>query len=153
LVASAFPGADADVQQQEEVSMNVSHILAAAVGLVVGALLIVVLRPAQGPSSPPELIGGKYLVIQKPDGHWVYEVGEQGLAVRVKELSPAGLESIWGLQGEFRPYSVEMGGATLLNVPATQYSTETGAFQVMHRFYRLAEEKLVEVKLEAAKAQ
>lgn len=129
--------------------MKASYLLAGAVGLVVGALLMAVLRPA----TEPGLIDGKYLVVKEPDGHWVYEAGEQGLTVRVKQMSAAGLQAIWGLQGEFRPYSVEMGGATLLNVPVTQYSTESGAFQVVHRFYRLAEDKLVEVNLDSPKPQ
>jgi hypothetical protein len=129
--------------------MKASYLAAGAVGLVIGALLMAVLRPAKEPG----LIDGKYLVVQEPDGHWVYEAGEQGLTVRVKQMSATGLQAIWGLQGQFKPYSVEMGGVTLLNVSDTAYSTESGTFQVMHRFYRLAEEKLVEVKLEAAKAQ
>lgn len=131
--------------------MKASHLLAAAAGLAVGALLMVVLRPAGAP--PSRLIDGKYLVVETPDGHWVYEAGEQGFAVRIKGFSPAGLQAIWGLQSQFKPYTVEMGGATLLNVADTQYSAETGAFGVMHRFYRLVEDKLVEVKLEPLKAQ
>lgn len=133
--------------------MNSSHLLVAVASLLAGAFLMVLARPA--PAIPPasELIGGKYLVVEGEDGHWIYEKGENGLTVRVKELSPEGLSSIWGLQGEFVPYSVELGGTTLLNIPATQYSTETGSFQVMHRFYRYVEDKLVEVKLEPMKPE
>jgi hypothetical protein len=127
--------------------MKASYLAAGAVGLVIGALLMVVLRPATG------LIDGKYLVVQEPDGHWVYEAGDEGLTVRVKQMSATGLQAIWGLQGQFKPYSVEMGGVTLLNVSDTAYSTESGTFQVMHRFYRLADDKLVEVKLEPLKPQ
>lgn len=125
--------------------------LTAVVGLLVGAVLMNVLRPPVEPAPPSKLIDGRYLLVEGPDGHWIYEKGEKGLTVRAKELSPMGLAAIWGLQGKFVPASVNVGGETLVNIPATQYSTETGAFQVVHTFYRFVEDKLVEVKLEAAK--
>lgn len=128
-------------------------VAAAIIGLLVGAVLVILLRPASEPAPEPprgsELIDGKYLLVEESGGHWIYEKAKDGWEVRVKQLSPEGLQAIWGLQGQFLPYAIDSGSGVLINVPATQYSTETGTFQVIHRFYRYQEDKLVEVNLEA----
>ena len=133
--------------------MKLSHIVIGAVALLVGAFLVVMIRPTTQASPTAQLVDGKYLVVEGPDGHWVYEKTENGFVVRIKELSPSGLQAIWGLQSKYLPHAVDLGGGTsLVNVPATQYSTETGSFQVLHRFYRFLDDKLVEVKMEGLKA-
>ena len=132
--------------------MKASQLIAVVAALLVGAFLMYMLRPAPETAAPSELVDGKYLVVEGTDGHWIYEKGDKGLTVRVKEMAPQGLGAIWGLQGKFLPYAVEVGGVSLVNVPATAYSTETGAFQVIHRFYKYEGDKLVEVSMEALKA-
>ncbi len=134
--------------------MKLDHLLALAIGLFVGGFLVVLLRPAPEPTLPSEdLIDGRYLIVEGADGHWIYEKGENGLEVKIKELSPSGLQAIWGLQSKYLPHSVETSDGLLVNVPATRYSTETGTFQVVHKFYRHADSKLVEVEMEVLKPE
>ena len=147
--------------------MNLSNVVAAAVSLLVSALLVIVIRPSPCPDaatierlrakveSAPQatLLEGKYLVIEDSGGHWVYEKTPDGWAVKIRGLGPEGLAAIWELQAKFNPYSIDSGSGMLINFPVYQYSTETGQFQVVHRFFRYHEDKLVEVQLVPAKPQ
>jgi hypothetical protein len=129
---------------------NYLLVLTVLVSVLAGAFLASQMQPAPAPAEPASgLIDGKYIVVDNESGHWVYEVSDKGLTPRVKDMSPTGLASIWELQGKFVPYAVDVGGVALLNVPSTAYSTETGAFQVIHSFYKMDGDKLVEVELQA----
>jgi len=132
--------------------MKMNLVLAVVASLLAGAALMYLLRPAPESPSAAGQSDEKYVVVESEGGHWIYEKTEEGLVVRVKELGPDGLGAIWGLQAKFLPYTVDIGGTTFVNVPATAYSTETGAFQVIHRFYKHADDKLVEVQMEGLPA-
>lgn len=126
-------------------------VIALACGLLLGAGAFALLRPSP-PPPPAELIDGKHLVVRGEDGHWIYERTDSGFKVIVKELSPQGLRAIWELQRDYVPALLGSGAGELLSVPATQYSTETGQFRVVHHFYQLKDGKLVEVPMESAPA-
>ena len=129
--------------------MKAGSLLALAAGVLIGAAAMMVFGPAPAAGDQDDgLIDGKYLVVQGESGHWVYEATPDGMKVVLKEFTPDGLTSIWSLQGEFQPQVLDTQDGSLVNVPATSYSTETGALQLQHRFYRLTEGKLVEVEIE-----
>ena len=143
--------------------MNLSSVVAAAVGLLVGALLVIVIRPGTVPGphrvdvheSAPQttLVDGKYLVIEDAGGHSVYEKTADGWIIKIRQQSPEGLAAIWALQAKFNPYSIDTGSGMLINVPSYAYSTESGQFQVVNKFFRYHEDKLVEVQLAPTKPQ
>ena len=127
--------------------MQVRNLLFLGLGLLVGGGLILVLR---GGCAPAGLVDGKYLVVQSSSGHWIYEAGPDGIKLLRKELSPEGFGAIWGLQSAYQPKSMVSGGEELVHLPNTAYSMDTGQFQVVHKFYRAKEGKLVEVPMGAA---
>jgi len=129
--------------------MNKSSIIALVAGLIVGAALLYLLQPAAA-ETPDGLVDGKYLVVEAESGHWIYESTDEGLKLLAKEWSADGLSAIWELQSEYTPEAVEVSGTKLVSVPATRYSTETGAFQVVHNFYRIDGDKLVLVPMDNA---
>ncbi len=45
--------------------------------------------------------------------------------------------------------SIATGSGEVILVPATSYSTDTGAFRVTHSFYQFKEGKLVEIPMDA----
>lgn len=123
-------------------------LLVLVAGVVIGGVLLQFLRPASAAASNATLVGGRYLVVEGPDGHWIYEPTPGGLSVLAKEVSPAGLGAIWQVQGDYQPAALDLGEQHLLTVPNTMYSTVNGAFNVVHKFYRLAPEGLVEVPIQ-----
>lgn len=130
--------------------MQKASLIAFAIGLVVGAAALYVAGPCSRSASKSALVDGKYLVVQSASGHWIYEKGDAGLKLVGKEMSPEGLHAIWELQGSYMPQSLSVGGDTVLSIPSTRYSTETGLFQVVHKIYRRVEGKLVELPMESA---
>ncbi len=126
--------------------MQLRNLVFFGLGLVVGGVLVFVLRGC--PKAPGNLVDGKYLVVECPSGHWVYEASATGLKLVAKELSPEGLTAIWELQGAYQPKSILSGTEEILHLPNTRYSTETGSFQVVHKFYRMKDDKLVEIHMD-----
>jgi hypothetical protein len=128
----------------------------AAAGLVVGAAAAWFLRPAAvapapAPTRDVDLVDGKYLVLRNDYGHWVYErVEGGGFKVVVKEMTPRGLETIWGLQSEHKPMAIATPKGEIVYVPFTRYSTETGSFSTDHKFFQMTDAGLVEVPLTLA---
>jgi len=130
--------------------MNSNSIILLVVGVIVGAAALYLFQPEPAPpaAAPTGLVDGKYLVVDGESGHWIYRVGDKGLELQVKEWSAAGLHEIWELQSAYMPVAVDVGAEKLVNVPTTRYSTETGAFNVVHTFYRWEDGKLVRVPME-----
>jgi hypothetical protein len=129
-------------------------LVAFVVGLVVGAGALYLARPCwkERAGKGPAFVDGKYLIVQHESGHWVYERDDKGFHLVVKDMTPAGLKAIWDLQAAYLPQSVKVGSDTLLSAPATAYSSETGQFRVINKFYRLSNDRLIEVPTEATPA-
>ena len=127
-------------------------ILLLVVGLVVGGLLVGFLGPSLCKSTDEGLVDGKYIVVENDYGNWVYERMGNGFQPVVKELTPLGLKSIWELQAEFKPMELHTAEGDLVSVPGTPYSTDTGSFSVVYRFYRLENGELIDVPVKAPTA-
>jgi hypothetical protein len=127
-----------------------------AAGLLIGGFVVMVVRlgaqaaPAPMPTRDVDLVDGKYLVLHSDYGNWVYEKTDAGFKPVIKELSPLGLQSIWGLQGAYKPQSIGTAKGEVLYVPYTSYSTETGSFNTQHKFFHMTDAGLVEVPLTTA---
>jgi hypothetical protein len=141
--------------------MHIRNFVFLAVGLVVGGAAILLLRceKVAGLEETLEklkakatagLVDGKYLVVQGPSGHWIYEAGgANGLKLVGQEVSPEGLHALWELQSDYQPKSMLSGAEEIIYLPYTRYSTDTRSFQVVHKFYSKQDGKLVEVPMES----
>jgi hypothetical protein len=121
-------------------------------GIVLGGLLVYLARPCATTAAGSRLVDGRYLVVETDTGHWIYDMSGEQPKAALSEITPEGLSAIWKLQGDYLPASLSVGGEQLLSVPSTRYSTETRSFQVLHKFYRLQDQKLVEVPMESVPA-
>ncbi len=88
-------------------------ILYLAVGFLLGAVLIWILQPdAGGEAAQETLIDGKYITFSNDYGNWIYERQADGtFKPVVKEMTARGLRTIWELQAEFQPRSIQTEGA------------------------------------------
>ena len=131
--------------------MERNAILYLAVGFLLGAVLIWILQPdAGGEAAQETLIEGKYVSFSNDYGNWVYERQADGsFKAAVKEMTPRGLRTIWELQAEFQPRSLETAEGLILHIPGTAYSSKTGSFSVNHKFFALKDGKLVEIQVES----
>jgi len=125
--------------------------IAFLLGLVVGGAALYLARPCgrERDRKGPALLDGKYLVVQHDSGHWVYEKDDKGFRLVVKDMTPTGLKAIWDLQSAYLPQSIKVGSDTLVSAPVTGYSSDSGQFRVVNKFYRMSNDRLVEVPMEA----
>ena len=126
--------------------MERQAILYLAVGFLLGAVLIWILQP-----GGETLVDGKYVSFSNDYGNWVYERQADGsFKPVVKDMTPRGLRTIWELQAEFQPRSIQTEGGQILHIPGTAYSSGTGSFSVNHKFFSFKDGKLVEIQVESA---
>ena len=132
--------------------MERNAILYLAVGFLLGAVLIWILQPdAGGEAAQETLIDGKYITFSNDYGNWIYERQADGtFKPAVKEMTARGLRTIWELQAEFQPRSIQTEGGQILHIPGTAYSSGTGSFSVNHKFFSFKDGKLVEIQVESA---
>ena len=75
-------------------------------------------KPVVEKLNSRELIDGKYVSFSNDYGNWVYERQADGsFKPVVKDMTPRGLRTIWELQAEFQPRSIETEGGQILHIP------------------------------------
>ena len=106
-------------------------------------------KPVVEKLNSRELIDGKYVNFSNDYGNWVYERQADGsFKPVVKDMTPRGLRTIWELQAEFQPRSIQTEGGQILHIPGTAYSSASGSFSVNHKFFNFKDGKLVEIQVE-----